>query len=177
MRPRNPPVINWQKGVRPPIPGSPIPQPEKNRRVCVEGRQAKALQAEASCGFNSRHIHLGYASRCGRRMHRRLHQGNIIITCSASGSTMGCSRPLIFPGESRDKLPRQGGEGGAYATSASWLRLFHCFSTRSRGAQTSGLASFIVVAAPPGRSEQNRSSPPPLTLNGESEGIFFFVIK
>lgn len=37
------------------------------------------------------------------------HQGNIIITCSASGSTMGCSRPLIFPGESRDKLPRQGG--------------------------------------------------------------------
>ena len=26
-------------------------------------------------------------------------------------------------------------------------------------------------------SEQNRSSPPPLTLNGESEGIFLFVIK
>lgn len=23
---------------------------------------------------------------------------------------MGCSRPLIFPGESRDKLPRQGGK-------------------------------------------------------------------
>lgn len=90
---------------------------------------------------------------------------------------MECSRPLIFPGEPRDKLPRQGGEGGAYATSASWLRLFHCFSTRSRGAQTSGLASFIVVAAPPGRSEQNRSSPPPLTLNGESEGIFLFVVK
>ena len=107
--PREPLVPSQQQGVRPPIPGSPIPQPEKNRRVCVEGRQAKALQAEASCGFNSRHIHLGYASRCGRRMHRRLHQGNIIITCSASGSTMGCSRPLIFPGESRDKLPRQGG--------------------------------------------------------------------
>ena len=26
-------------------------------------------------------------------------------------------------------------------------------------------------------SEQNRSSPPPLTLNGESEGVFLFVIK
>lgn len=90
---------------------------------------------------------------------------------------MGCSRPLIFPGESRDKLPQQGEKGGAYATSASWLRLFHCFSTRSRGAQTSGLASFIVVAAPPGRSEQNRLNPPPLTVNDASEGFFLFVIK
>ena len=175
MRPRNPPVINWQQGVRPPTPGSPIPQPEKNRRVCVKRWQARILQVRLERVRIPSHP-LGYASRCGRRMHRRLHQGNIIITCSASGSTMGCSRPSSSR-ESRGINSPVRGEGGAYATSASWLRLFHCFSTRSRGAQTSGLASFIVVAAPPGRSEQNRSSPPPLTLNGESEGIFFFVIK
>ena len=37
---------------------------------------------------------------------------------------MECSRPLIFPGESRDKLPQQGEKGGAYASSAPRLRLF-----------------------------------------------------
>ena len=45
------------------------------------------------------------------------------------------------------------------------------------GHNLTGSRDSLVAAAPPGRSEQNRSSPPPLTLNGESEGIFLFVVK
>ena len=150
------------KGVRPSIPGSPIPQPEKNRRVCAKRWQARILQVRLERVRLPSHP-LGYVSRCGRRMHRLLYlgtaaRGAVCIVCQgAQWSAPAPSSSRESPGINSPVR----GEGGAYATSASWLRLFHCFSTRSRGAQTSGLASFIVVAAPPGRSEQNRSSPPP----------------
>ena len=56
---------------------------------------------------------------------------------------MECSRPLIFPGESRDKLPQQGEKGGAYASSAPRLRLFFIASlVEAAGHKTFGFARF-----------------------------------
>lgn len=48
-------------------------------------------------------------------------------------------------------------------------------SPHNQGSRDSLVAVFLTVEI---NSEQNRLSPPtPLILNGESEGIFFFVIK
>ncbi len=41
------------------------------------------------------------------------------------------------------------------------------------GHNLTGSRDSLVAAAPPGRSEQNRSSPPPLTVNDASEGFSF----
>lgn len=164
---------------RPSAPGliSPAGSPEKNRRVCAleGGRVSKPNGLWVRSPSHSLGVCVALWEA---RTHRRLYLGNIAraVRVARPGAQWGAPAPSSSRESPGINSPVRG-EGGAYATSASWLRLFHCFSTRSRGAQTSGLASFIVVAAPPGRSEQNRSSPPPLTLNGESEGIFFFVIK
>lgn len=47
-------------------------------------------------------------------------------------------------------------------------------SPHNQGSRDSLVAVFLTVEI---NSEQNRLSPPPLTLNDESEGIFLFVIK
>ena|GEM_PF-6796515 len=41
------------------------------------------------------------------------------------------------------------------------------------GHNLTGSRDSLVAAAPPGRSEQNRLSPPPLTVNDASEGFSF----
>lgn len=96
---------------------------------------------------------------------------------------MGCSRPpLIFSfsshKEEKGKLPhkKKGGKGGSHPLPPP-RDLDFSPSDEVAGHNLTGSRDSLVAAAPLGRSEQNRSSPPPLTLNGESEGIFFFVIK
>ena len=107
------------------------------------------------------------------RIHRRSYTGER-QTCSASGSTMECSLPPHLP----ETLEKEGERTRPYIP----LSLSPATSTfppfdEAAGHKLLGSRVLLVVAAPPGRSEQNRSSPPPLTLNGESEGIFFFVLK
>jgi len=75
----------------------------------------------------------GYASRCGSGC-----IDGYTGERSASGSTMGCSRPLIFPANAGKAPPSKEEEG---------------------------------------ESPVHSSLPPPLILNGESEGFFLFVIK
>ena len=89
---------------------------------------------------------------------------------------MGCSRPLIFLGEPRDKLPLQGRRKEALIrpSSAPRPRFFFIASLAEvAGYKLPGSRVLLVAAAPPGRSEQNRLSPPPLTVNDASEGFSF----
>lgn len=119
-------------------------------------------------------------------MHR-VREPRCIDDCAvrvASGSTMECSRPLIFSfsshKEEKEKLPhkKKGGKG-RFASPPSAPRPRLSPFRRGRGAQTFGLARFTrrVALNAEDDSEQNRLSPPPLTVNDASEGIFLFVIK
>ena len=94
---------------------------------------------------------------------------------------MGCSRPLIFSfsshKEEKEKLPPQK-KGGAREVRIPPPRdLDFSPSDEVAGHNLTGSRDSLVAAAPPGRSEQNRLNPPPLTVNDASEGFFLFVIK
>lgn len=92
---------------------------------------------------------------------------------------MGCSRPLIFSfsshKEEKEKLPHKkkgGGKGGSHPLPPP-RDLDFSPSDEVAGHNLTGSRDSLVAAAPPGRSEQNRSSPPPLTVNDASEGFSF----
>ena len=96
---------------------------------------------------------------------------------------MGCSRPLIFSfsshKEEKGKLPhkKKGGKGGSHPLPPP-RDLDFSPSDEVAGHNLTGSRDSLVAAAPLGRSEQNRLSPPtPLILNGESEGIFLCMVK
>ena len=96
---------------------------------------------------------------------------------------MGCSRPLIFSfsshKEEKEKLPptkKRGGKGGSHPLPPP-RDLDFSPSDEVAGHNLTGSRDSLVAAAPPGRSEQNRLNPPPLTVNDASEGFFLFVIK
>lgn len=96
---------------------------------------------------------------------------------------MGCSRPLIFSfsshKEEEEKLPhkKKGGKGGSHPLPPPRDLDFPPFR-RGRGAQTFGFASFTRSSSPSGPLRAEPLEPTtPLILNGESEGIFLFVIK
>ena len=86
---------------------------------------------------------------------------------------MGCSRPLIFPGEPRDKLPRQGGRRRLcnlrLVASAFSLLLY----TKPRGTNFR-TSEFHRGSSPSGPLRAEPLEPTtPLILNGESEGFSF----
>ena len=100
------------KGVRPPTLGQ-IPQSEKNRRVCALGGRS-GLQTQRPMG--------SIPITLARGMHR-VREPRCIDDCAvrvASGSTMECSRPLIFSfsshKEEKEKLPhkKKGAKGGSH---------------------------------------------------------------
>ena len=136
------------------------------------------MKTDMPCGFDSRRVHWGM---------RRAVRGGCIggytgerHTCSASGSTMGCSRPLIFSfsshKEEKEKLPPQK-KGGAREVRIPSLRPATStfpLPTRSRG------TNFWVrefhswqqpLRAAPSRTARVPSRP---YLNGEI-GAFSFL--
>lgn len=95
---------------------------------------------------------------------------------------MGCSRPLIFPANAGKAPPskEEEGESPVHSSLPQPRDLDFPPFRRGRGAPTFGFASFTrreVVLNAEDDSEQNRLSPPPLTVNDASEGFFLFVIK
>ena len=139
MRPRNPPVINWQKGVRPPTTGSPIPQPEKNRRVCAleGGRVSKPNGLWVRSPSHSLGVCVALWEA---RTHRRLYLGNIAraVRVARPGAQWGAPAPsssrespgINSPSRGRKEVPMRPPPRGLATFSSS------------RGAQTSGLARF-----------------------------------
>ena len=102
---------------------------------------------------------------------------------------MECSRPPSFSRHPREKKLSshkeemrgdplmKGSKGGAHPLPPQPRDLdFHPFDEVA-GHKLLGSRDSLVAAAPSGRSEQNRLSPPPLTVNDASEGFFLFVIK
>ena len=181
MRPRNPPVINWQKGVRPPTTGSPIPQPEKNRRVCAleGGRVSKPNGLWVRSPSHSLGVCVALWEA---RTHRRLYLGNIAraVRVARPGAQWGAPAPSSSRESPGINSPYRGGERRRLYVRPPPrdLGFFHCFSSRGRGVQTSGLASFTRSSSPSGPLRAEPLEPTtPLTVNDASEGIFFFVIK
>ena len=111
-------------------------------------------------------------------MHRRLR-----CTCSVREHNGVLPPPHIFlllsQGGEGEAPPQKKGGKGRFASPPSAPRPRLSPFRRGRGAQTFGLARFTrrVALNAEDDSEQNRLSPPPLTVNDASEGIFLFVIK
>ena len=165
MHPEN----RWRQASkgRPSAPGSMIPQPEKNRRVCADRRQARVLQTRLE-RVRLPSQPLGYASRTGTAMHRRLR-----CTCSVR------EHNGVLPPPSSSRDPREGGrEPVRTPLSPSAPRPRLSPFRRGRGAPTFGLASFTRSSSPSGPLRAEPLEPTtPLTVNDASEGIFLFVIK
>ena len=61
---------------------------------------------------------------------------------------MGCSRPLIFPGEPRDKLPRQGGKEAPMQPPPRGFGFFTASLHEAAGHKLPGSRDSLVAAAP-----------------------------
>jgi len=131
------------KGVRPPTRVCPLRGP---RRVRLPPHPLGCVLCSVlSC------------STCDRPVTSTLvyHENGVVFAPHSSRESPGMKPPKGGEGRSlweyrpppRDQPPR--GDG---------------FFIWSRGLKSSGLASFTRVAAPPGRSEQNRLSPPPRVI-------------
>ena len=67
---------------------------------------------------------------------------------------------------------KRGGKGGSHPLPPP-RDLDFSPSDEVAGHNLTGSRDSLVAAAPPGRSEQNRLNPPPLTVNDASEGFSF----
>lgn len=82
---------------------------------------------------------------------------------------MECSRPPHLP----ETLEKEGESPSVHPSLPQPRDLDFPPFDEVAGHQLLGSRVLLVAAAPPGRSEQNRLNPPPLTVNDASEGFSF----